>query len=182
MDTIIQTTKPNLYLDVDGVFFALYGDPVCYQIRPGAHSFLKWAVMHFNCKWLTCWSKDHLLSKKYRVVDDDGTIRDAVVAGFMLLGYMYTAGEDCEYIDWHRVPRRWSREHSDKVDAIDVPNEDFYWLEDGIDQAAERVLKEHHKYDRYFYVDERGEDGLIIARRWLEQKLRERSNEQVRAT
>jgi hypothetical protein len=161
MDTMGQEKKPNLYLDVDGVFFGLYGDPCSYQLRPGANSFMLWAAERFNCKWLTCWGEDQLLGKT-----NDQKQRET--AGFMTLGYSHVATE-FEYVNWRRMPPRWSGGRwGDKIDAIDVPNEDFYWLEDGIGAEAEEVLKKHGKLNRYLYIDERGEDGLIVARRWLE--------------
>lgn len=54
----MNKTKPNLFLDVDGVFLAKYGNPSAYQLRPYAGSFLAWASKHFNCYWLTCHGKD----------------------------------------------------------------------------------------------------------------------------
>ena len=53
-----MSTKPKLFLDVDGVFLAPYGKPKVWQLRPGAGSFLTWTSKHFDCYWLTCHGPD----------------------------------------------------------------------------------------------------------------------------
>lgn len=55
--------KPRLFLDVDGVFLAHFGDdkkglPKQMQLRPYAGSFLLWASKHFDLYWLTCHGPD----------------------------------------------------------------------------------------------------------------------------
>jgi len=44
--------RPRLFLDVDGVFLAIYGG--VFQLRPYAGTFLQWANEHFDMFWLTC--------------------------------------------------------------------------------------------------------------------------------
>jgi hypothetical protein len=175
-------TKPNLYLDVDGVFFALYGigdEPACYQLRPYAHSFIQWASTRFTCKWLTCWAEDQLCSQVLNVVLPDKTVQRKVIGGFMALGYMEEA-LDFDYVNWKQGVRRWLTDAdkddrwADKIDSIDLVNEDFYWLEDGISERSHQALLHFGRTDRYLYVDERGPDGLLLAKAWLEEKLKER--------
>lgn len=177
-------TKPNLYLDVDGVFFALYGigdEPACYQLRPYAHSFIRWVSTRFVCKWLTCWSENDLCNQALNVVSPDGTVQRKLVNGFMPLGYMGEALE-FDYVNWRAGTKRWLPEHKsedherfpDKIDSINIDSEDFYWLEDGISERSLDALRMVGRTDRYLYVDERGPDGLLLAKALLEKKLEER--------
>lgn len=158
-----EISKPNLYLDVDGVFFSSYpmdeNDEPWFQPRPFIISFINWVVPRFNCKWLTCWLQEDLVGLP------------GAEWGFFILGYAHKALQ-IEYVDWRKVPARYQDTvYADKVDAIDVEHEDFYWLEDGIGERAENILKQYGKFDRYLHVSDKGADGLVTAKRWLEQKL-----------
>lgn len=58
--TRMGDAKPALYIDVDGVLIAPYHEGEYPQLRPNVVRFLQWAIKHFECRWLTAWTKDRL--------------------------------------------------------------------------------------------------------------------------
>jgi len=53
-----QTAKPRLFIDVDGVILARYGENRRFQMRPHVGDFLAFAAKHFRCFWITCHDAD----------------------------------------------------------------------------------------------------------------------------
>jgi len=172
-------TKPILYIDVDGVLFGLYGEPTAFQLRPGVNSFLTWADEMFVCKWLTCWGQERLIGGPWiyhegPVSFDDISKEPKPIWGLLPLLYV-AEGMKFEHVDWKNGKQRYAGDAgwrgADKIDAIDVENEDFYWLEDGIGERAEKILRRYGKLNRYIYVNELGDDGLVYAKAELEKRL-----------
>jgi hypothetical protein len=168
---MINDKLPILYIDVDGVLFGRYGGHI--QLRPNAIAFLIWAVDHFECRWLTCWNKKrveqlldalyarHLIDKiEYIDWNGVGVISSNRTCHMTNEGKLVIF-ENLDEVkeDLLKVDKVLEKENWDKVDAIDL-DEDFYWIEDGIGERAEKLLKNAGKSDRYIATKFEGEDGL----------------------
>lgn len=134
--------KPTLYIDVDGVLFGLYGDPECFQLRPGVSSFLTWATKHFECKWLTCWPEKAL--------------RELAKATYGFSGAPFP-----EYVEWGP---------GNKTDGIDYTRE-WFWIDDGPVGREMRDLADRGVRDRLIRVDGNGPDELERVRTVLQERL-----------
>jgi hypothetical protein len=135
-------------MDVDGPFFGTYDGAL--QLKPGANTFLRWAVEHFDCRWLTCWPHEEILK--------------------------WLKSTYCSYTDVLAIPYiRWMRGPGggDKVNSVDL-TADFFWFEDGIGREAERVLQEAGKLDRYIFTDFYDREAIYKLKAELERRLAER--------
>lgn len=127
-------TKPKItiHLDIDGLLFAHYGTPECFQLRPGVNSFLEWAVKNFECRWLTCWPTDEIQS---------------------LMKLLY-----CRAAKDIRTSDSW-RESSHKTTEID-PKEPWIWIDDAPTIEEIKVLDIWEQTDRLVLVNPCGADEL----------------------
>lgn len=142
-----EDKKPILYIDYDGVLTGKYDGFL--QVRPGVVTFIRWALAHFECRWLTCMSEAEM-ENAMRVLN---------------LGML------------RRHIKYWNWPHGrDKADSINL-KEDFYWAEDGIGKYAENVLFKAGKLNRYVRVPSEGKDNLFDLINQLEQILYERSKD-----
>jgi hypothetical protein len=141
--------KPILYIDVDGVLFGIYSGGYM-QLRPNVIGFLEWCTANFECCWLTCWGRDRLYSLFYRI-------------------YGLPTFNKIRYINWI------VNDSQLKVVSIDIQS-DFYWIEDGILEDEENILKENGKLDRYVFVNENGRDELEHTQEQLQEILNKRQD------
>lgn len=139
---------PVLYIDVDGVFLGVYdGHP---QPRPNIIGFLSWAVEHFKCRWMTCWPEDRLKT-------------------FMSLIHGPHIFKKIEYFNWqHEI---------EKDDAIDLTEDDFYWIEDGPVRDKLVGLLDANGFTRYIEVDAYGRDELYRVQSVLNERLEARKDD-----
>jgi len=144
--------KPVLYIDVDGVLFAHYGDPFAFQLRPGVGSFLTWAIRNFRCRFLTCWSEDQVWKLLHSIY----------LGGYVPQGQ---PGPTFEYANWKPTGQK---------SGVVKRHETFFWIEDGVSREDEALLKSWGKWNCYIPVNPSGEDGLAEAKKALERRLTDR--------
>lgn len=134
--------KIDLYIDVDGVLFGLYGG--CFQLRPNVKGFLNWCTNHFNCYWLTYWPAD-------RVED--------------MLRLIY-----CSDLAVFIPHTRWMERAHHKAGAINY-SRPFYWIDDDPNDEEMQILSEHGAKHRFIAVNPKGRDGLWVVQRRLNRIL-----------
>lgn len=121
----------RLYLDIDGVLLHQDG-----RVPEGAMEFLAWAVVHFECHWLTTHCKgDSMTALRY-------------------LGRHYPAEampsfEQIQATDWDAM----------KTEGIDF-SQPFFWMEDQPFQAEMATLNQHGCSDSLIHIDLRREGEL----------------------
>ncbi len=122
----------TLYIDVDGVMNrldAVKGSSIPW--RRDAAAFLKWALQHFECCWLTAWSDESI---KERLLPELG-LKDHV--------------ENFVYPKWG--------DH--KHDGIDF-SRPFYWMDDWDTEVDINVLIDRDAMHSFLLVSPIGEDEL----------------------
>lgn len=123
--------KADIYLDVDGVLFALNKEDGLIELRDGFMSFLKFLTDNFeNVYWLTCWHD-----------------------GFNQILKQIYAGDIASKIK----AVKWC---GNKALAIDFER-NFAWIEDGISDEETNVLIEHGCIDNYIEVPFYGEMHIL---------------------
>jgi len=119
--------ETDLYIDVDGVLFGLYGG--YSQLRPSVIPFLQWCTEHFACYWLTAWPKERL-----------DTLLSCLMAPDAL-----------------RAIPEVQRTYGPHGKAGDINySRPFYWIEDGLLDNEIAYLEEHDLRDRWIEVSMHG--------------------------
>jgi hypothetical protein len=125
-------SKLVLYVDIDDtlLMWRSTGHRGKYipKAAPGAGDFLRWAVNHFEVRWLSMWCRDGQFQP--------GNAEELA----QLLGVeveFITAIPTVRFTD----PDKF-RDECRKTDGIDF-TEDFVWIEDDILQSEKQVLRDH---------------------------------------
>jgi hypothetical protein len=121
----VASTRPILYLDVDGVLLA-------GTLAKHAEKFLGYCVGHYECRWLTTRCRDGDARPLMRHLG-----RFAGDALLQLAGLVR--------------PTTWN---TLKTDAID-PLSDFYWVDDCPLQSEQQWLVANEVFDRWIQADTR---------------------------
>lgn len=135
----------TLHIDIDGVLNKADGDwsngPAW---RRDAPAFLKWALKHFDCSFLTAWYlKKNIVNKCLTPLG----LRDQA--------------DEFKYPDW----QHW------KTEGIDF-SRPFYWIDDNCMEEEFAVLEAHNVRDSLIDVTPKGEEELKITAKILARKER----------
>ena len=147
--------RPKLFIDVDGVILANYGNH--FQMRPYVGTFLKRALEIFDCYWLTCHRRESV---------------DAICRLNSI------CANDIQYADWNGG-------RYDKVDGVlntIRPNksfplspqivsrkEEWYVIEDEYPlDEGKRFLEETKIIDRWIIIPKRTPHALLQAKRMID--------------
>lgn len=127
-------TKPNIYLDIDGVLLANEEN-----LAIGAAEFIKYAVKHFDVYWLTT----HCM---------DGTTEHAI-------GYLNRASEE-DLRPWLEKfkPVTWSMK---KTEAIDF-SKPFLWFDDDCFSGEKIDLQEYDTMNSWIEIDLRNVPDQMV--------------------
>jgi len=131
--------KPLLYLGIDGVLTAKYGDPPLLQWRPSTFSFLYWARQEFNCRWLTMWPAG-LLER----------LPALMKSPIFKLSVCEFGRHKAEGIERDLI----------RLKGYAVP---WWWLDADLDPLDRGWLGQHQHQDHHLRVDGEGESGLDLA-------------------
>lgn len=118
--------KTKMYIDVDGVLLIKNGRKI--QLANKAEEFIRFAVSHFDCYWLTplCLGETETVQRCLRQYVDDETFRDLC---------------RIKPTDYQLL----------KTEAID-PDEEFIWVENELFQADIQWLEDHDKMTSWYLV------------------------------
>ncbi|MDF7826002.1 hypothetical protein P4B35_18370 [Pontiellaceae bacterium B12227] len=118
--------KTKMYIDVDGVLLVKIGRKV--QLAYKAEEFIRFAVSHYDCYWLTilCRGDTETVLRNLRQYVDDETFRDLC---------------RIKPTDYQLL----------KTEAID-PDEEFIWVENELFQAEIQWLEDHDKMASWYLV------------------------------
>lgn len=145
----MQPTRPNLYLDVDGVLLGK-NDPASPKVVLAHHAkeFLTFALDNFNCYWLTTHCKG---------------------APQPVLRYLAPyLTPDLEALLIQVRPTRWE---TLKTEALQG---EFYWIDDSPLAIELKRLKEMGRLDRWIQVDTRRRpDDLLVAMERLKNVIKQ---------
>ena len=120
-----NTTKPNIYLDIDGVILTNEE-----SLSIGAEEFIKYAVENFDVYWLTTHCTE-------------GDSKHAI-------GYiMETAQEHMRPYFEKFIPTSW---RTNKTEAIDF-SQPFLWFDDDCFLGEQIALKENNAINSWIEVD-----------------------------
>jgi hypothetical protein len=119
--------KSTLYIDIDGVLNSLDEAPPAW--RADAPAFLRWALQHFICVFLTRWHE-----------------RAVIIAKCLTPLGLKDKADQFDYPRWRTL----------KTDGIDF-SQPFYWLDDNPEIEDEDVLRERGASHRLIRVDPYGE-------------------------
>jgi len=134
------TTRPILYLDVDGVLLGR-GDPGDPAVVPARHaeSFLAFCTKRYDCRWLTTHCRE----------GDTGAVMRHLAR---------YAGEDLLAPARGVGPTTW---RTLKTEVID-PDSDFLVIDDGLLQVEQEWLARHGILDRWIRADTRKDPDDLI--------------------
>jgi len=125
--------RPTLYLDVDDTIIACIWDGSGFDLRPNIMTQLRVLKELYNVRWLTCWGPEPLEKLMHSL-------------------YGHDIWRDTEYCNWlHCVDAG----QNEKVDAVLVGPEDWYWLEDPLYGDDLLRLREAGLESRYIQVHPR---------------------------
>jgi len=136
---LITTNKPRvLYLDVDDTLLIWQRttdgtDGVSGFAAPRAAEFIRWAVEHFEVRWLTMWCPPGTLDQ--HSADE--------------LEYRFNKRISAQEFMAIRNPMKF--EAGLKTDAIDFDDPlPWVWVEDDIMLTEEQLLRRKHLYDNFY--------------------------------
>lgn len=141
-------TKPNIYLDIDGVILANEAN-----LSIGAEEFIKYAVENFDVYWLTTHCTDG---------DSEHAIRYI----------MQASGEHMRPYFEKFIPTTW---RTNKTEAIDF-NKPFLWYDDDCFTGEHMDLKQNNAVNSWIEVDLlKHPDQLVHELKLLESIIEETS-------
>jgi len=130
--------RPKLYLDIDGVFLiptALDNYEYEWCLAEDADEFLDWALVEFDCFWLTARDvrgERSEIERAFRV-----SLQSLSLPPFLIHALR------------HIEPTRWS---GNKTTGIDLDS-DFYWIDDAPSRTAVAELSKRGLSDRLVTVE-----------------------------
>jgi len=123
--------KTKLFIDIDGVLFAIYGNPPILQLRPFVASFIEWASRNFDAFWLTAWRPEQIEQ-----------LRNAT----------YGMGPTISYAEWER-------RKTEAIDEL-ASDGNFFWLDDDPYLSDISFLQGRGWNDKLIWVFPHGINGL----------------------
>jgi len=124
-----------MYLDIDDTLI-VWGTVKHGEKAPYATEFVRWALEHFEIRWLTMWCPIGSLLPK-RAADLSA-----------LFSYEITADE---FLAINNPMNFFRSETMNKTDGIDWKDQrPWVWIEDGILVQERQILKSLKSYDRWY--------------------------------
>lgn len=128
-------TKPDLYLDLDGVLIDTTGKTRYPTVVPVFDDFINWAIERFNCFYLTAWPESHI----------HGGILKREMPKF-------------PRIDWDQMGDK--NEERNKVNGINL-NNDFVWLDDDEITCEQKDLFKYGRINSFFHVNSEVQNDVL---------------------
>lgn len=153
-----KTTKPRLFIDIDGVIYGHYGDQ--WQIRPYVVTLTRWAKEYFDIFWVS------FNSHKKEVVET------TYAGGNVILHYFdYTTDEkgfkQVVPPTWH--PKALQSEKLVAIQKYGGLDDEWLMIEDTPPTDIQReILKEKNMLHRWIVVPDTGADVLLDLKYVLE--------------